>query len=395
MTILRRNQVFVLAWILFWTLQVYVAVLDFIRNEHSDALWKPILWESSSALVCTLLALVQLRGSRADARLLGTPWRWFARQARWLPLYWIAFVPLAFGIRHGVYALMGATYHHDPLPRLFLYESVKISIFAGLLTAIRFGVESYRALLEQTLQAEQANALLRQAQLQRLTRQMQPHFLFNALNTISSLMHGDVDKADATLMRLADVLRATLDLGQDDQAPLADELRLARGYASVMAERFAGRVEIGWDIEAGLAGTPVPVMSLQPLLENVFKHTVERRRGLTRIQVSARRRDGALVLRVDDDAGRLTGSLAGVSDSARFADPSPAGSAAELAAKSTAESAAESAAEAGDGRHAPGGIGLANLRARLAALHGQHAALNLSALPQGGVRAEIRLPCAS
>ncbi|MCZ2982735.1 histidine kinase, partial [Acinetobacter baumannii] len=85
-------------------------------------------------------------------------------------------------------------------PKVFLYESMKISIFFGLFTAVRFGVQSYRALLEEKLRLEQANALLRQAQLQRLAQQMQPHFLFNALNTISSLMHSDVDLADATLV---------------------------------------------------------------------------------------------------------------------------------------------------------------------------------------------------
>jgi two-component system LytT family sensor kinase len=354
MPTVRRNLVFILAWILFWTMMTWVAVQDFIRNGHGEQLWKPVLWEGSSALVCTLLASVQLRLSRGDGRLLGTPLRWFARQALFLPLYWIAFVPLAFGLRHGVYALAGQVYTHDPLPRLFLYESIKISIFVALFTAVRFGVESYRALLEQKLHAERANALLRQAQLQRLSQQMQPHFLFNALNTVSALMHSDADRADATLMRLADVLRATLDLGQRDQAPLGDELRLARGYAGVMAERFAGRVEIRWEVDAALDPMPVPVMSLQPLLENVFKHTVERRRGLTRIAVSARRDGDTLVLGIEDDAGALSD-----------APPRPGN-----------------------------GIGLANLRARLAALYGDAARLDLAALPGGGVRAEIRLPCA-
>jgi hypothetical protein len=145
MPTLRRNHVFVLAWILFWTLQVFVAVQDFVRNGHSDALWKPIRWETSSALTATVLALIQLRRSRADARVLGAPGRWFARQARWLPLYWIAFVPLAFGMRHGVYALMGETYHHDPLPRLFLYESLDAELllargYAGVCRVTRVTV---------------------------------------------------------------------------------------------------------------------------------------------------------------------------------------------------------------------------------------------------------------
>jgi two-component system LytT family sensor kinase len=99
------------------------------------------------------------------------------------------------------------------------------------------------------------------------------------------------------------------------------------------------------------------VMSLQPLLENVFRHTVEKRRGMTHIEVSARREQDALVLRVEDD-GRLDDS----------------------AAKGASQGC---------------GIGLANLRARLAALYGPRASLSLAARDGGGVRAELRVPCAS
>jgi hypothetical protein len=354
MLIFRRNLVFILAWVLFWTLMVLVAVQDFQRNEHSPDIWKPILWEGSSALVATALVLAQLRFSRSHDELIASPLRWFARQALWLPLWWIAFTPLAFGIRHAVYLLLGATYYHDPWPRLFVYESMKISIFVGLFTAIRFGIKSYQAMLEARLRTQQALALQQQAQLQRLAQQMQPHFLFNALNTVSSLMHVDVEQADATLMQLAGVLRATLALGDAHEAPLRAELDIARGYAGVMAARFAGRVEIGWRIDDALLAQPLPVMSLQPLLENVFKHTVEKRRGLTHIEVSAQCEDGALVLRVDDD-GRIAEDKAG----------------------------------------AVGGIGLANLRARLAALYGERASLALAARAEGGVRAELRVPCGS
>jgi LytS/YehU family sensor histidine kinase len=123
-----------------------------------------------------------------------------------------------------------------------------------------------------------------------------------------------------------------------------------------MAARFAERVAIGWQVDESLLAERLPVMSLQPLLENVFKHTVERRRGPTRIDITVAREGSELVLRVDDDAGSLA----------------------------LAPSASET-----------NGIGLANLRARLAALHGVRATLGLFARPSGGVRAELRLPCAS
>jgi signal transduction histidine kinase len=348
----RSKLVITLSWLLFWSLMVAVAVQDYQGNYRDGALWKPVVWETSSMVVATILLLVQRHFTARHNGLVTSPWRWFGIQALWLPLYWTAFAPLAFGIRSVVYALAGQTYTHDPWPHVFLYESIKISIFIGLFTVIRFGILSYRQLLEAKLHAEQSTALLRQAQLQQLAQQMQPHFLFNALNTISSLMHADVDKADATLMQLADVLRATLALGDAHEAPLETELRLARGYAAVMAERFSGRVEIDWDIDERASAERLPVMSLQPLIENVFKHTVEKTRAPTRIAVSAGRDARGLVVRVEDDRGTLAPSQ------------SP-------------------------------GIGLNNLRERLARLYGQQASLTLSQLAPAGVCAELRVPCAS
>jgi two-component system, LytTR family, sensor kinase len=348
----KRNWLlFSLAWLLFWCLIAAVAVQDYQANNPDGPLWKPLLWEGSSMMVATPLLLLQRHFSRRDDVLVTAPAKWFVRQALWLPMYWTAFVPLAFGIRMAVYAMVGETYGHAPWPHVFLYESVKMSIFIGLFTVIRFGLLSYRELLQARLRAEQANTLLQQAQLQRLSQQMQPHFLFNALNTVSSLMHTDVARADATLVQLAGVLRATLDLGTSHETALSTELRIAQGYAAVMGERFGERVAIDWQVDETALGCALPAMSLQPLLENVFKHTVERRRGATAITVSARRHEGLLTVAVEDDSGTLDST-------------------------------------------GPAGIGIANLRARLDALHGAQARLDLTQLAPAGVRAQIQLPCA-
>lgn len=347
----RSLLVATIAWILFWTIMVLVAVEDH-RRDGGNAPWQPVLWETSSALVATFLFLVQRRFSAHHDVLVATPWRWFARQARWLPLYWFGFTPIVFTLRHAVYTLAGVRYEHEPWGDVMVYEALKMSLFFGLFTTIGFGLLSYREMMKERVRAEQAGALLREAQLERLTRQMQPHFLFNALNTISSLMHTDVARADATLVRLADVLRATLALGERPQARLGDELRLAQGYAAVMLERFDDRVTLAWDIEPAAVDVLLPAISLQPLLENVFKHTVARRREPTAIRVEARIVDGTLVLRVDDDGGVLTPP-------------------------------------------ATPGITVVNLRTRLAALHGERASLALATLAPSGVRAEMRVPCAS
>ncbi|GAB3466687.1 hypothetical protein GCM10027321_33100 [Massilia terrae] len=347
----RGKLVIVLSWLLFWSLMASVAVQDY-QGSHSDgALWKPVLWETSSMVAVSVLLLVQRYGSRRFDGLVSQPWKWFGLQALWLPMYWICFVPLAFGIRTGIYSLAGETYGHGAWPHVFFYESLKISIFIGLFAVARFGVLSWREMLEARLRAERANGLLQQAQLQRLAQQMQPHFLFNALNTISSLMHTDVQKAEATLTQLATLLRTSLDMGASHEATLDAELRLARGYAAVMAERFTGRVHVEWHIDDAALPCPVPVMSLQPLLENVFKHTVERRRQATAIAVSAEASDGILRIVVEDDSGTLD-------------------------------------------THDTPGIGVSNLRERLASLHGERAGLTLTQRAPAGVRAELLLPCA-
>ncbi|MDB5958908.1 MAG: sensor histidine kinase [Massilia sp.] len=356
----RALIAFALAWLLFGALLAAVGVQDYVRNEHGTQLWKPLLWESSSLAVGTCLMLLQLRWTRRWRHLLATPWRWFGMQALWLPYFWLLFTPLAFGIRHGVYAIVGETYTHRPVGELFFYESLKITVFIGLLTAVRFGMLSYRELLQEKLRAEQANALLQQAQLQRLAQQMQPHFLFNALNTISALMHSDVDRADATLIELAGVLRATLDTGNRHEAPLSSELALVRGYAQVMLARFGERAAIDWRIDDAALDCLVPVVSLQPLLENIFKHTIEQRRAVTRVAVAAALERGAGMLRVvlEDDGGVLAAAPAAGGDES-------------------------------DGS----GIGLANLRARLAMLHGERAAVTLEQLAPAGVRTTMVLPC--
>ncbi|MBB3221542.1 sensor histidine kinase [Pseudoduganella umbonata] len=354
---LRRRMRLVIgaAWILFWVLMMVTAVQDFLRNDDGP-LWKPLLWEGSSALTGTLLLMVQRRCTRRHDALVAQPRAWFARQAPWLLLYWLAFVPVAFGIRHAVYALMGDVYPHASWPRVFVYENVKMTIFFAIFVVILFGILSWQEMQGQRLRAERIASELRAAQLHQLTQQMQPHFLFNALNTVAAVMHEDVERADALLVRLADLLRASL-RSEAQQVPLAAELHLLRGYADLMAERFSDRVTIAWHVDDGIGGLAVPAMSLQPLLENVFRHTVERTsaslREPVRVTVTARRDGDRLLLAVADDAGML--------------DEAPAA----------------------------GGTGsaLANLRARLAALHGDRATLTLAQLSPAGVRAELVLPC--
>jgi LytS/YehU family sensor histidine kinase len=201
------------------------------------------------------------------------------------------------------------------------------------------------------VRSQRHEALSRQAQLAQLTQQLQPHFLFNALNTVSALIHTDPQLADTLLTRLATLLRAATDAARQPEQPLADELTLLRAYAEIMVERFSDRVSIDWQIDAAALACVVPTLSLQPLLENCFRHAVEPRRAMTHIVVRARRDGATLKIAIDDDGGVL---------------------------KESPRS----------------GVGLSNLRLRLDALHGAAAHLRLQPRdPPPGVSVSLELPC--
>lgn len=339
-----------LAWLVFWGLLAWVAVQDHLRSGGHEP-WRPVVHEFTSMLTATALLTLQWWQARRLDRWLAQPLQWFARLAVWLPLIGPLFVVSVFGLRALIFGLAGQPYEHDPWGEAMVYELPKLAVYFGLFAGVQFGARSYRAWHVERLRAERMGRLTQQARLTQLTQQLQPHFLFNALNTISALIHTDPDRADALLGRLATLLRAATEAAERPEQPLADELALVRGYADIMVERFGDRVRISWQVDARAANCRVPTLSLQVLLENVFKHVVEQRRAPTAIVVAAAAGRGTLTLSVQDDGGRLPAAPV-------F------------------------------------GVGLGNLRERLAGLHGNRAGLRLQAVEGGGTRAEVWLPCA-
>ncbi len=275
-------------WGVFWLLMIAVAVQD---NWDDDAIhwWQPLVWEGSSAMIGTGLMLLQLWYGRRQQHLLNQPWRWFWQHLKWLPVASTVFIALAYSLRHLVYAALGADYMHPPLWQIWPYETIKLGLFMGLWVGVLFGVHSFLAWRDQQTRLHALQQALTDAKLQQLKAQLQPHFLFNTLNTISSFMHSDVDRADRLLIRLADLLRASLTLGEHNTVPLRDELQLATLYAEIMSERFGPRAVLQWQITDDCLDLLVPALLLQPLLENAFKHAVERSREPVTISVMAKR----------------------------------------------------------------------------------------------------------
>lgn len=259
---------------------------------------------------------------------------------------------LAFWVLHSLYR---AATNHIPYPNtpangfaalVYYYLLAKIVgdlwVFASIVgfNQVR---EYYRR------ETTRDNELAR-AELLLLKRQIQPHFLFNALNSISALMHHDVDAADNMLTELSDLLRMTLKSDSALKGDLAHEIELLKSYLMIEGIRFGKKLQYSIDVPAELYGSSVPSLILQPIVENAILHGVFPIPRPGMIRITARERDRRLVLTVSDN---------------------------------------------GDGfelKRMVEGIGLGNTRARLLQLYGADQTLSLERSDEGGARVTMSFP---
>ena len=168
-----------------------------------------------------------------------------------------------------------------------------------------FAIDYFRKYRDRELRTAQLEASLQQAKLSALQAQLNPHFLFNALNAVSALMYRDVEAADAMLARIGELLRLTLASDGSHEIRLSEELELLERYLDIERIRFAERLAITLDVPDSTLEAHVPPFALQPLVENAIRHGVAKRAGGGQVVVSARRVDGRLQLRVVDDGPGL------------------------------------------------------------------------------------------
>jgi sensor histidine kinase YesM len=195
----------------------------------------------------------------------------------------------------------------------FDWEMMTYWTIVGVGMAIKYMHEA-RA---RELSAAQLETRLVEARLHTLQRQMQPHFLFNTLNTISALMHRDVEAADAMIARLSDLLRMSLQRVGVQEVPLKEELDFLSKYLEIEQTRFRDRLTVVFDVQSDTLHALVPNLLLQPLVENAIKHGIGPRPTPGQITVRARRNGAMLELDVQDNgvglsAARLTDFNRGV-----------------------------------------------------------------------------------
>jgi two-component system LytT family sensor kinase len=226
---------------------------------------------------------------------------------------------------------------------LWMYLSI-----AGIAVAFNY----YRALQARELREARLQARVADYELQVLKMQLHPHFLFNTLHAIATLMGRDVTAARRMITRLSDLLRIALSHGSTNHVRLKDELEFLEAYIEIEQTRFGDRLVVSMDIPADVLDAQVPNLLLQPLVENAVRHGISAQRGAGRIDISAARLGDRLCMEISNDGPPFT-----------------------------LESPRRGA-----------GVGLVNTRARLQQLYGPEHVFEIADRPQGGVRVRLEIP---
>ena len=238
-----------------------------------------------------------------------------------------------------------------------LYFFATFKLHMNLLTywvivALNHGVYYYEQSRARELAWSRMEADLANAQLQVLNMQLHPHFLFNTLHSISTLISDDPQAARQMVLKLSDLLRASLNKIDQPEVPLHQELELLECYISIEQTRFKDRLIIEKEVHASALACEVPTMILQPLVENAVRHGIGKHRQADRIAIVAQRTNGRLLLEVRNCVGSVENG-----------GPAPVR-----------------------------GIGLANTRARLEQLYGSQYSFEIANRESGGVAVKLSLP---
>jgi LytS/YehU family sensor histidine kinase len=202
--------------------------------------------------------------------------------------------------RSAAYPLAGlGAYDYGIVPIRYAMEYPNDLIWYAVFVGFVYLIDAYVESRDREVRTAQLEARLAQAQLQALRLQLQPHFLFNTLNTIASVLYEDPRAADEMISRLSDLLRATLRAAGRQEVTLDEELRYLDLYVEIMRARFDDRLDVSLEVDPATREALVPQLLLQPLVENAIRHGAGPD-ARAAIDVRARREGDGLVLTVRD-----------------------------------------------------------------------------------------------
>ena len=231
------------------------------------------------------------------------------------------------------------------------YNIDKMLIVYCALVIMQHAMDFYQRYQEKELTASKLETQLSQAQMLALKMQLQPHFLFNTLNAIVTLVHKDPILAEEMIVRLSDFLRITLDASGKQIVSLKEELDFIKSYLLIEEIRFSGRLSYEENVPSELFDAQIPMLLLQPLVENSIKHGFSQYEHAKILNISAETSNGSLIITVTDDAVPSE-KLVNIQE----------------------------------------GIGLTNSRQRLQALYGDKALMTISPNKINGVTVRLKIP---
>ena len=220
-----------------------------------------------------------------------------------------------------------------------------------VIVSVTFAFDYYRKFRERELRAAELEKNLVQAKLQTLQMQLNPHFLFNSLHSISALMHQDVEAADRMIARLGDLLRSALAGSETQEVTLREEIEFIRRFLEIEQIRFGNRLTVKMDTAPDTLDALVPNLILQPLVENAIRHGIEPHAKPGLIEVRSQRAADTITLDISDNGAGL-----------------------------------------GDRRQPVEGVGLSNTRARLRTLYGDAHSFELRQIPGSGLLVRLTIP---
>lgn len=341
----------------FWTAMIVFSTANLINGGDSiSTVWRVALAEGLGMTASSLAHFLVLKPTRL--------WPLYRRAALALGVaivltviyicaIWFAYFQVLPGeppTRNGEPIDTGLSFLLYLAPR---WMFLNFPVFVGWV-GFYLALDAAKRLRTQERQLYKSIMLAQESQLKMLRFQLNPHFLFNTLNAISSLLLDErANEADTMLTQLSKFLRFTLDAAPDDRVPLHREIDAQQLYLEIEQTRFADRLEVAVDVAPDVGEALVPTMILQPLLENAVKYAVSQTTRPVRVTVSAKAVSATtLELRVTDSGAGAVSTRA----------------------------------------YSGGGVGLANIRARLAVLYGAAGRLDAGPRPEGGFEAVITMP---
>jgi two-component system LytT family sensor kinase len=339
------------AWtliVLTFSVQAYVFA---VARGRPDNFWHEFLTASSDWYIWAALTPLVLFLCRRF-RITSKTWR------SAVPLHLVAgvvlsFLQLATQVRLNFIVNAGYTMPYWRVIYFFATFKGHINLLTyWVIVALNHGIYYYEQSRARELAWSRLETDLANAQLQVLNMQLHPHFLFNTLHSISTLISEDPETARQMVLKLSDLLRASLNKIEQPAVPLQQELELLECYISIEQTRFKDRLTIEREIDPNTLACEVPTMILQPLVENAIRHGIGKHRQADRISIVVRRSNGRLLLEVQNRIGSVENG-----------GPAPVR-----------------------------GIGLSNTRARLEQLYSNHHSFEIANRKGGGVAVRLSLP---